>query len=138
MDAAIEIEDEYGVPQTDKPEDAGSFFYKLIFGLLLFATYFFVQRFSTSLGAGAARRATGADQHNYDEEMREARRRLQERFDIERKKREEMKKEEKPSTSGSNDQKSQTETKNQTKRIKPPNPELLRRSGHKNVSRKHR
>ncbi|KAM3187259.1 hypothetical protein ACTXT7_002697 [Hymenolepis weldensis] len=123
------VEDEYGVPQIDKPENAGSFFYKLIFGALLFATYFFVQRFSASLGAGAARRATEADRRNYDEEMREARRRLQERFDVERKKREEMKKEDKPSTSGSNDQKPQTETQNQTKRIKPPNPELLKGSG---------
>nr|CUU97637.1 hypothetical transcript [Hymenolepis microstoma] len=128
MDPEIEIEDDYEVPQINKSENAASFFYKLIVAALLFATYFLFQRFSAAIGARVARQATAANERNYDEEMREARRRLQERFDAERRKHEKMKKDEKPSASTSNDPNKQTETQNIAKRIKPPRAELLRGS----------
>ncbi|VDO10575.1 unnamed protein product [Rodentolepis nana] len=128
MDVEIEIEDDYEVPQANIPEVGESFFYKLIIAALLFATYFLFQRFSAAIGARVARQTIAANERDYDEEIREARRRLQERFDAERKKRE-KEKEEDPSTSISNDLNLQTGTQNKTKRVKPPKAELLMDSG---------
>ncbi|KAM7537746.1 hypothetical protein Aperf_G00000078885 [Anoplocephala perfoliata] len=130
MDPNIEIEEvnDYATPRTNNHEDSGSFFYKLIVGAVLFIIYFFIQRFSASMGARIARHASGADRRNYDEEMREARRRLQERFDEEQRRHKEMKKDEKPSTTESKGQKPQSKSLDQTKTVKRPKPELLRES----------
>ncbi|VDD77187.1 unnamed protein product [Mesocestoides corti] len=101
MEPEIEVEnlDEYGVPEIAKPPSEGFFFYKILVAVGLLFTYIVVSRLSGAIGERLARRAVGNDR-NYDQEMREARRRLQERFDNERKKLSQERNAQKQSTSG--------------------------------------
>ncbi|KAL5963143.1 hypothetical protein TSMEX_009123 [Taenia solium] len=127
MDPGFEIEDVngYGIPQPTASRDGGSF-YKIVVTVIFIALYFLVSRFSAAFGARVARLATGAQERNYEEEMREARRRLQERFDNERKNRKVNA--EDPSVKATDKPKDTEKPQNASKRIKTPNPDLLNSS----------
>uniref|UniRef100_A0A5K3FTJ3 Selenoprotein S n=1 Tax=Mesocestoides corti TaxID=53468 RepID=A0A5K3FTJ3_MESCO len=128
MEPEIEVEnlDEYGVPEIAKPPSEGFFFYKILVAVGLLFTYIVVSRLSGAIGERLARRAVGNDR-NYDQEMREARRRLQERFDNERKKLSQERNAQKQSTSGETGD-SEKPPIASTKRVKPPKPKHLRNS----------
>uniref|UniRef100_A0A5K3FVM4 Selenoprotein S n=1 Tax=Mesocestoides corti TaxID=53468 RepID=A0A5K3FVM4_MESCO len=104
----------------------GFFFYKILVAVGLLFTYIVVSRLSGAIGERLARRAVGNDR-NYDQEMREARRRLQERFDNERKKLSQERNAQKQSTSGETGD-SEKPPIASTKRVKPPKPKHLRNS----------
>ncbi|VDK39040.1 unnamed protein product [Taenia asiatica] len=124
MDPDFEIEDVngYGVPQPTASRDGG-FFYRIFVTVIFVALYFLMSRFSAAFGARVARLATGAQERNYDEEMREARRRLQERFDNERKNRK-VQNAEDPSVKATEKPKNTEKPQDASKRIKAPNPGL--------------
>nr|CDS17138.1 expressed protein [Echinococcus granulosus] len=130
MEPDIEIEDmhEYGMPQPTASRDDGFFSYKILVAVIVFALYFLVSRFSAAFGARVARLASGADRRNYEEEMREARRRLQERFDEERKNRK-VQDAEKPRIEASGKPKDNEKPQDRTKRTEAPKPEMLNSSG---------
>ncbi|VDM32724.1 unnamed protein product [Hydatigera taeniaeformis] len=130
MDPDFEIEDvnEYGVPQTTASNGYGVVF-KILVGLIFIALYFLVSRFSAAFGTRLARLATDTHQRNYDVEMREARRRLQERFDNERRNRKTQNNGNIP-TEDTEKSKSKADPQKSTKRIKAPNPETLNSSGY--------
>ncbi|KAL5110021.1 hypothetical protein TcWFU_002902 [Taenia crassiceps] len=132
MDPDLEIEDMngYGAPQP--PASRGlrmGSFTKSSSPLPFFTLYFLLTRFSAAFGARVARLVTGDQERNYDEEMREARRRLQERFDNERKSRKAQIAED-SSVKATEKPKDAERPQNASKRIKPPNPDLINSSGY--------
>ncbi len=116
MDSEIEVEDisEHAMPDSIAPggTEDGLFFPKLLMAFGLLVTYLVLSRFGGMLATWLAKRGTGTfcldvkfkrictrgrtrflynlEDRNYDMEMREARRRLQERFDSEMRNRQEQ------------------------------------------------